>query len=189
MANVLKKTVGTSGLRRPPLSVALAFTWMISCILIVIIFPIVSDMDAAAIDLLNRLAPPIGFGGTWAHPLGTDDLGRDVFARLVASVQTSLLISLGAVAMSAVVGTSIGILAAHVGGWVDEVISAAVDAQISVPFIIISLTLTAIFGNSLVLFVLVLGLFGWERYTRLARAMTMAARGRGYVFAMITLFL
>lgn len=170
-----------------PFGVMLAILWMLTCILAIIFFPVLSDLEPKSIDLTARLAPPVGLGGTWAHPLGTDDLGRDVLARLVASIQTSLLIALGAVAISATVGTTIGILAAHLGGWVDEVIVAAVDAQVSVPFIIISLTLTAIFGNSLMLFIMVLGLFGWERYTRLARAMTLAARGRGYVLAMSTM--
>ena len=170
-----------------PFGVMLAIAWMLMCILAIIIFPMVSDLSPSTIDLTARLAPPIGFGGDWSHPLGTDDLGRDVLARLVASLQTSLLIALGAVAISATIGTLIGIAAAHIGGWVDQIVVAAVDTQVSVPFIIISLTMTAIFGNSLVLFVAILGLFGWERYTRLARAMTMAARGRGYVLAMTTL--
>ncbi|MEO1200211.1 MAG: ABC transporter permease [Pseudomonadota bacterium] len=165
----------------------LATAWLIACILAIIIFPQASNLSATTIDLTARLAPPVGLGGDWAHPLGTDDLGRDVLARLIASIQTSLLIALGAVAISATVGTLVGIAAAHVGGLFDQVVVAAVDAQVSVPFIIISLTVTAIFGNSLMLFVVVLGLFGWERYTRLARAMTMAARGRGYVLAMSTL--
>lgn len=172
---------------RLPLGVIIAIAWMLTCILAIIFYPLISSVDSASINLLARLQPPVGLGGTWAHPLGTDDLGRDVLARLVASIRTSLLIALGAVVISATVGTTIGVLAAHMGGWVDEVIVAAVDAQVSVPFIIIALTLTAIFGNSLVLFIVVLGLFGWERYTRLARAMTLAARGRGYVLAMSTM--
>lgn len=174
-------------IRTVPVGVILAMAWMIACILAIIIFPLVSDLSATSIDLTARLAPPVGLGGSWAHPLGTDDLGRDVLARLIASIQTSLLIALGAVAISATVGTLIGIAAAHIGGLFDQIVVAAVDTQVSVPFIIISLTVTAIFGNSLMLFVVVLGLFGWERYTRLARAMTMAARGRGYVLAMTTL--
>lgn len=176
-----------TGLRAIPAGVAIALAWLLACLLMILVLPLASDLSVTAIDLTHRLAPPVGFGGTWAHPLGTDDLGRDVLARLVASLQTSLAIALGAVIISATIGTSIGILAAHVGGWIDQIVVAAVDAQVSVPFIIISLTLTAIFGNSLTLFVFVLGLFGWERYTRLARAMTMAARGRGYVLAMNTL--
>ena len=164
-----------------PPGVLLAFAWMAACILAIILFPLISDLSVSAIDLRARLAPPVGLGGTWAHPLGTDDLGRDVLARLISSIRTSLLLALGAVAISATIGTLIGIAAAHIGGWFDQIVVAAVDAQVSVPFIIISLTLTAVFGNSLTLFIIVLGLFGWERYTRLARAMTLAARGRGYV--------
>ncbi len=175
------------GLRAVPAGVMMAALWLLACVLTIIILPLASDLSVTAIDLTARLGPPVGFGGTWAHPLGTDDLGRDVLARLVASLLTSLTIALCAVIISATIGTTIGILAAHVGGWLDQIIVAAVDAQVSVPFIIISLTLTAIFGNSLTLFVFVLGLFGWERYTRLARAMTMAARGHGYVLAMSTL--
>jgi len=175
------------GLLHAPLGVQLAIFWMLFCFALIILFPLVSNLSVTAIDLTARLAPPVGFGGEWGHPLGTDDLGRDVLARLVSSLQTSLLIALGAVIISATIGTTIGILAAHLGGWVDQVVVAAVDAQVSVPFIIISLTLTAIFGNNIVLFIFILGLFGWERYTRLARAMAMASRGRGYVLAMTTL--
>lgn len=170
-----------------PLGVLCALAWMALCVITIILFPLVSSLSVTDINLTSRLAPPVGFGGTWSHPLGTDDLGRDVLARLVSSIRTSLLIALGAAAISATIGTLIGIAAAHIGGWVDQIVVAAVDAQVSVPFIIISLTLTAIFGNSLALFIIVLGFFGWERYTRLARAMTMAARGRGYVLAMSTL--
>lgn len=172
---------------RLPVGVVLAGIWMLGCLSLILILPLFVKLDINAISLTSRLSPPIGFGGTWAHPLGTDDLGRDVLSRLVASLQTSLAIALGATVISAVIGTAIGIIAAHMGGWVDQIIVGAVDAQVSVPFIIISLTLTAIFGNNLTLFIFILGLFGWERYTRLARAMTMASRGRGYVLAMTTL--
>ncbi|MGQ7791205.1 ABC transporter permease [Faunimonas sp. B44] len=171
----------------PRVGVLLALLWLLACLVLIVVFPLLSNLSVTTIDLSARLAPPVTFGGTWAHPLGTDELGRDVLARLVASLRTSLAIALGAVIISATIGTVIGITAAHLGGWLDQLVVAAVDTQVSVPFIIISLTLTAIFGNSLFLFIVVLGLFGWERYTRLARAMTMAARGRGYVLAMNTL--
>ena len=170
-----------------PFGVIIAGIWMLGCLSLIIFLPLFLKLDIDAIDLMARLSPPVGFGGSWANPLGTDDLGRDVLSRLVASLQTSLAIALGATIISAVIGTTVGVLAAHLGGWVDQVIVGAVDAQVSVPFIIISLTLTAIFGNNLTLFIFILGLFGWERYTRLARAMTMASRGRGYVLAMTTL--
>ena len=172
---------------RLPVGVILSFLWIGACLSLIVVLPLVADLNANAINLLARLQPPVGFGGTFDHPLGTDDLGRDVLARLIASLRTSLVIALGATIMSATIGTLVGIIAAHFGGWIDQVIVAAVDTQVSVPFVIVSLTLTAIFGNSLVLFIIVLGLFGWERYARLARAMTLASKGRGYVLAMQTL--
>lgn len=170
-----------------PVGVLLSFLWIGACLSLIAILPLFSDLHVNAVDLMARLQPPVGFGGSWAHALGTDDLGRDVLARLVAALRTSLVIALCATVISAVVGTLIGIVAAHFGGWIDQLIVAAVDTQASVPFVIISLTLTAIFGNSLPLFIAVLGLFGWERYARLARAMTLASRGRGYVLALQTL--
>ncbi len=170
-----------------PIAVLISALWLLSCLSLVILLPILPLPSETAIDLHARLAPPVGFGGEWAHWLGSDDLGRDIFSRLAASLRTSLVLALGATIISAIIGTTIGILAAHFGGWVDQVVVAAVDTQASVPFIIISLTLTAFFGNNLFLFIFILGLFGWERFARLSRAMTMASRGHGYVLAMNTL--
>ncbi|WP_421949972.1 ABC transporter permease [Pelagibacterium sp.] len=170
-----------------PLGVQLAMVWMLICLGLILVLPLIVSLDVNAISLTARLQPPVFFGGTLDHALGTDDLGRDVLARLIASLQTSLSIALAATVISATLGTLIGVVSAHFGGWIDQFIVAAVDAQVSVPFIIISLTLTAIFGNNFLLFIFILGLFGWERYTRLARAMTLASKGRGYVLAMRTL--
>jgi peptide/nickel transport system permease protein len=170
-----------------PVAVLISALWLLSCLSLVILLPILPLPKETAIDLVARLSPPIGFGGEWNHWLGTDDLGRDIFSRLAASLRTSLVLALGATIISAIIGTTIGILAAHFGGWVDQLVVAAVDTQASVPFIIISLTLTAFFGNNLFLFIFILGLFGWERFARLSRAMTMASRGHGYVLAMNTL--
>lgn len=175
------------GIAGAPLGVKISFLWLAICVALALFLPVVTDLSVTAIDLTARLQPPVGFGGEIGHALGTDDLGRDVLARLASAMKTSLAIALGATIIAATIGTTIGILAAHFGGWIDQIVVAAVDTQVSVPFIIISLTLTALFGNNLVLFIFILGLFGWERYTRLARAMTLASRGRGYVLAMQTL--
>lgn len=177
----------SKGFTLPPVGVQLALLWLAACLALIIVLPLFSSTSVTAVDLQARLNPPVGLGGLWSHPLGTDDLGRDILARLVASLRTSLGIAIGATIMSAAIGTTIGIVAAHFGGWVDQLVVAAVDTQVSVPFIIISLTFTAIFGNNFVLFIVILGLFGWERYARLARALTMASRGQGYVLAMNTL--
>jgi len=170
---------------RLPAGVAIAVIWLLLCLALVSLSLAVADHDT--IDLTARLQPPIGWGGSLAHPLGTDDLGRDMLARLILSLRVSLVLALGATIMSASIGTSLGIAAAHFGGWFDQVVVGAVDAQASIPFIIVTLTLTALFGTNLLLFLLVLSIFGWERFARLSRAMTLAARGRGYVLAMQTL--
>ena len=186
-ASVQASNTETSLLRSMPLAVQLSVLFLLVSLSLVAVLPFVPSVNDSAIDLLARLKPPVGLGGTWDHFLGTDDLGRDIFARLISSLRTSLALALGATVISAIIGTTIGILAAHFGGWVDQLVVAAVDAQASVPFIIISLTLTALFGNNLFLFIFILGLFGWERFARLSRAMTMASRGHGYVLAMTTL--
>lgn len=186
-ASVQASNTEPSLLRSMPLAVQLSVLFLLVSLSLVAVLPFVPSVNDSAIDLLARLKPPVGLGGTWDHFLGTDDLGRDIFARLISSLRTSLALALGATVISAIIGTTIGILAAHFGGWVDQLVVAAVDAQASVPFIIISLTLTALFGNNLFLFIFILGLFGWERFARLSRAMTMASRGHGYVLAMTTL--
>ncbi|SMF21041.1 peptide/nickel transport system permease protein [Xaviernesmea oryzae] len=170
-----------------PIAAQISILWLALCLSLVIVVPFLPGVSNTQVNLLARLKPPVGFGGTWAHFLGTDDLGRDIFLRLVSSLRTSLALALGATIISAIIGTTIGILAAHFRGWVDQLIVAAVDTQASVPFIIVSLTLTAFFGNNIFLFIFILGLFGWERFARLSRAMTLASRGRGYVLAMTTL--
>ncbi len=170
-----------------PVAVIISALWLLSCLSLIVLLPFLPLPPDGAIDLLARLKPPVGWGGEWNHTLGTDDLGRDIFARLASSLRTSLALAFGATIISATIGTTIGILAAQFGGGVDQLVVATIDTQVSVPFIIVSLTLTAFFGNNLFLFVLILGLFGWERFARLSRAMTMASRGHGYVLAMNTL--
>jgi peptide/nickel transport system permease protein len=172
---------------RTPASVAIAAFWLLLCLGLVVFSPLLPIADEGAINLMARLQPPLGFGGSLAHPLGTDDLGRDMLARLISSLRVSLVLALGATLMSACIGTSLGIAAAHFGGWFDQVVVGAVDAQASIPFIIVTLTLTAFFGTNLLLFLMILSIFGWERFARLSRAMTLAAKGRGYVLAMHTL--
>lgn len=172
---------------RSPVAVTLSVAWLVLCVGLVSATPLLPLPAPDAIDLLARLKPPVGFGGGWDYPLGTDDLGRDMVARLIVSLRTSLVLALGATVVSAAIGTTLGIAAAHFGRWFDEFVVAAVDTQASLPFIIITLTLTAFFGTNLVMFLLILSIFGWERFARLSRAMTLASRGRGYVLALQTL--
>ncbi|PTE19887.1 peptide ABC transporter permease [Cereibacter changlensis JA139] len=133
--------------------------------------------------LLSRLKPPAFLGGAAEFPLGTDRIGRDMVARLVAGLQMSLSVALAGTLIGAIFGTFVGFLAAHFRGLVEEVLMMLVDFQASLPFILIALTLLAFFGNSMVLFVILMGMFGWETYARLARGVVLSARSQPYARA------
>lgn len=136
-----------------------------------------------ALDLRARLAPPVFMGGAWTHLLGTDELGRDVLSRLIVSIRMSMLIAFGATAISATFGTTMGLLAAHFRGRVEQLILMLVDFQASMPFLIVALAVLAFFGNSLPLFIGLMGVHGWERYARIARGLTISANEQGYAAA------
>ena len=138
-------------------------------------------------DLLNRLKPPAFLGGPEQYPLGTDRIGRDMVARLVAGLRMSLSVALAGTLIGAVVGTLVGFIAAHFRGLVEEGLMMLVDFQASLPFILIALTLLAFFGNSLVLFILLMGMFGWETYARLPRGVVLSAAAQPYAKAVVAL--
>ena len=134
-------------------------------------------------DLANRLQPPAFLGGLERYPLGTDELGRDILSRLVYATRFSVIVAILGTSIGAVVGTLLGFVAAHFRGWIEEALMMLVDAQASVPFMLLALAVLAFFGNSLTLFILVLGINGWENYARLTRGMVLSAREQGYAVA------
>ncbi|OCK60064.1 ABC transporter permease [Bradyrhizobium sp. LMTR 3] len=164
-------------------AVQIAILWLVLMLAIAVFADRLAPYDYAALDLRNRLAAHIIFGGNVEHLLGSDELGRDVLARLLISIRMSLLIAFGATLVGAFVGTLLGFLAAHFRGWVEQLILACVDFQASMPFLILALAVLAFFGNSLPLFVALLGLHGWERYARVSRALAMSSTAQGYVMA------
>lgn len=134
-------------------------------------------------DLANRLRPPVFLGGLAQYPLGTDELGRDILSRLIYATRFSVIVAILGTSIGAVLGTVLGFVAAHFRGWVEEALMMLVDAQASLPFMLLALAVLAFFGNSLLLFVLVLGINGWEGYARLTRGMVLSARNQGYAVA------
>lgn len=164
-------------------AIGIAVAWLVFMLLIAISADHLAPYDYAALDLHHRLAAPLGLGGTIAHPFGSDELGRDVLARLVISIRISLLIAFGATLIGAILGITLGFLAAHFRGWVEQIILGCVDFQASMPFLVLALAVLAFFGNSLLLFVGLIGLHGWERYARVTRALAMSANEQAYVIA------
>ena len=118
-------------------------------------------VDPEAQDLVNRLAPPWGVGGTSAHPLGTDSLGRDTLARLIAGAQVSLPLSVAATLASGAIGIAFGILAGYGGGWTDRVVTWLSDVQLAIPFVVFAIAVTAVFGNSVGNVLATLIVTGW----------------------------
>jgi peptide/nickel transport system permease protein len=138
-------------------------------------------------DLLNRLKPPSFLGGPAQYLLGTDELGRDVLSRLLYGVRVSVVVAILGTVIGAVLGTFLGFVAAHMRGFVEEAIMMMVDVQAAVPFLIIALAVLAFFGNSLILFIIIMGINGWENYARLTRGMVLSASAHGYAVAVRSL--
>lgn len=169
-------------------TVWLALAWILAMVAVSLFADWVAPYDYAALDLRNRLEPPVWMaGGDWLHPLGTDDLGRDVLSRVIYSIRTSFLVALLGTLIGAVLGTSVGFLAARFPGWIDELVMTAIDFQAALPFLILALAALAFLGNSLLLFVGVMGIYGWERYARIVRGMTFSAQAQGYAVALRTI--
>nr|WP_244547412.1 ABC transporter permease [Bradyrhizobium sp. Gha] len=177
-----RQSVRWRATRFAPLS-ALALAWLILLLISALLDSLLSSPDAISMDLRARLRPPLLFGGNWAHILGTDDLGQDILARLLLSVRTSLLVALVGSGLGALLGTTLGFIAAHFRGWIEESVQMLVDLQAAMPFTIIALALLAFFGNSFGLFLVIMGIYGWERYARLARSLALSALGQGYTLA------
>jgi peptide/nickel transport system permease protein len=148
--------------------------------------PLFTQFGPAEQELINRLRPPVWDArGSWAHPLGTDTFGRDVFSRLLYGARYSLLVACGAVIGSGLIGVVLGAVAGYVGRRPEAVIMRAVDAQQSLSTILVALMVAALFGNSLLNLLLVLAVTGWSTYTRILYGVVRSIRAQEYVSAAI----
>ena len=163
--------------------VCAAIVWLVFVAALAVFADFLVPGGALDSDLRARLRPPVFFGGDWAHPLGTDQLGRDIWFRLVMSIKTSLFLALVGTVIGAVIGVALGMLAAGQRGIVDDIVMVLVDTQAALPFLIVALVVVAVFGNAFWLFVLVVGIYGWERYARIARGMTLSTLKEPYIAA------
>ena len=174
-------------IRSMPFLVRLCAFWIVVVLLIALSADFISPYSYSQLDLLARLNPPVFWGGSSDHWLGTDELGRDVMSRLFHSVRISLLVAFISTLLSATVGVLMGFAAAHFRGCVEQLVLTLVDFQASMPFMISALAVLAFFGNTLVLFIALMGFYGWERSARIARGLTIAANEQGYAAAVYDL--
>lgn len=173
--------------RYPPLLVIASLTFLAAIVTVFALADLLAPFDYRAQALRNRLAPPVFLGGSWSHLLGTDELGRDIFSRLLFAIRFSLLAAFGGTVIGALIGTVLGFVAAHFRGVVEEAIVMLADVQASLPFMLIALSLIAVFGSSFLLFVAIMGFYGWETFARLTRGAVMSAMGQGYTQAVTAL--
>ncbi|MCY3651311.1 MAG: ABC transporter permease [Acidimicrobiaceae bacterium] len=139
--------------------------------------------DPAKQSLPDKLTPPVGWGGTWAHPLGTDQLGRDILARLIDGARISLLVGLAAVVIAAILGTTLGLIAGYVGGRIDTLIISAADVQMAFPGVLAGLILVAAFGPSVWLVIVVIAISSWMVFTRVGRSLVLTLKTSLFVEA------
>ena len=156
----------------------IGFAIVIAAVVSAVVGPWIVPYDPAAQDLPQRLAGP-----SWAHPLGLDELGRDILARLLVGARISLLVGLSVVGISACVGTSIGAIAGYRGGWVDEISGRVMDVLLAFPGILLAIALVAVLGPSLPNVVVALVTIGWVTYARLVRGQVLKVRELEYVQA------
>lgn len=171
-------------LAETPFGVIFAAVFMAVMVIVMIFAKVLQPYAFDYINLLARLSPPVPLpGSTWAHPAGTDTLGRDLMSRLLVGTQTSMLLALLGTCLGAVLGVALGFLAAHKGRLWDEIIMGLVDFQAAMPWFIIALAVLAFLGNSMVIFVAIMALYGWETYARITRGLVLSAREQGYALA------
>lgn len=133
--------------------------------------------------LRDRLVPPVFFGGTWDHPLGTDQLGRDQLSRILAGCRITLLLSLAVSLASLVLGTFLGLLAGLRPGRIDRAIGFLVDVQIALPVVVVAIAASALFDPGFLLVFLVLLSTGWVTYQRVIRLQSRALNQAQFVDA------
>lgn len=176
-------------------------TFIIFLVVVALIGPFLTQ-DPTKVNFQEKNTPPLGFSiqqsvydlkteefvmsetpGTWRHPLGTDDKGRDMLAMLVSGARVSLQVGLLATLMAILIGTIIGVVSAYSGGWVDNALMRFTDIMMTFPFFLLLVFIIFIFGPSLAFIILVIGLTGWTGTARLVRSETLSLRTREFIMA------
>ncbi len=130
----------------------------------------------------DRFRPPAWqAGGSQAHLLGTDHVGRDVLSRLIFGARVSMVVGFTAVIVAGIIGTGLGILSGYLGGWVDQVIMRITDTWLALPALTFAIFLAAVVGPSMWNIVIILAAVYWTRYARVIRGEVLSLRERDFV--------
>ncbi|WP_339322819.1 ABC transporter permease [Paenibacillus sp. FSL W8-0194] len=148
-------------------------------VLVAIFAKQVAPFDPAKVDMMNSNLKP----GSGKHFLGTDELGRDIFSRLVYSSRISLMVGFSVAVIAVFLGSLIGAISGYFGGWVDTIFMRLIDVMISLPSMFINILVMAIFGTKMLYLILILALTSWTGVARLVRGQFLQLREMQYVEA------
>lgn len=143
--------------------------------------PLIAPYDPEEIDLINSLSPPMWFGGSSKHILGTDQLGRDILTRIIYGARVSLLVALAVVALAGVVGVAVAVLAGYRGGRVDAFLMRVTDATMAFPVILLMIVIVGVYGASTRNVIIILAFAGWASYARVLRSEVISVKTNDYV--------
>ena len=157
---------------------------MVVVVVCALFAPLIARADPNAQDLASTLQPPMWIaGGTHAHPLGTDNLGRDLLARIIWGARVSAIVGISVVAIGGTIGVRRGLLAGYRRGWIDALIARITDVQLAFPLVLLAVAIVAVVGPGLGTVIAAIGLTSWVQYVRVVRAETMSLREREFVAA------
>lgn len=157
---------------------------LIIVLLTSVFFPFFYSVDPLAQNLLERFTPPAWQeAGTLAHPFGTDNLGRDILARLFYGSRISLTVGFAAVLLAGFVGISLGTVSGYYGGRVDNLIMRIADIFLAYPFMLLTISIIAVLGPSTINLILVLGVSDWVIYARTIRGSVLSLKNKEFVEA------
>jgi peptide/nickel transport system permease protein len=161
----------------------IGFTLVGVVVLVALLAPF-APYDPYVQDLTKRLIPPVWYDkGSWLHPLGTDNLGRDYLSRMFYGARISLLIGGAVMLISGLIGATIGLFAGYFGGRVDLAASLLITTRLALPVVLVALAVVAMIGGSLTIVILTLGLLKWDRFAVVMRSATQQVRSLDYVAA------
>jgi len=141
--------------------------------------PLLTHIDPNAQDLAATFVSP----GSQAHLLGTDNLGRDLFARIIWGSRVSALVGVCVVLIGGTIGITLGLVGGYFGGWIDAVIGRVADVQLAFPLVLLAVAVVGVLGPGLVTVIAVIGLTSWVQYVRVIRAETLSLTQRDFVVA------
>lgn len=168
----------------PRVKIAIGLALVALMVICAAFAPWLAPHDPYEQDLMARLRPPVwAERGSWTHPLGTDNFGRDLLSRLIFGSRLSILVGLAAMAIALTIGTTLGLLAGYRGGRIEQLVMRFADAWQAIPEILLAIVIVAVFGGGVTVLILVLGFAGWEVYTRVAFNLTRSLRERPFVEA------